>query len=111
MSLSRREYLGAMAGAGLAMQLRAANANVAYGASTLPDGIRSRFFDNVNGLRIHALEAGSGPLVILLHGYPELAYSWRKVILPLAAAGYHVVAPDVRGYGQTTGGDTRYDTE
>ncbi|HYA16114.1 MAG TPA: alpha/beta hydrolase, partial [Bryobacteraceae bacterium] len=45
------------------------------------------------------------------HGYPELAYSWRKVMLPIAAAGYHVVAPDVRGYGRTTGGDTRDDTE
>ncbi|KAG6841496.1 hypothetical protein C0991_010354 [Blastosporella zonata] len=41
------------------------------------------------------------PLLILLHGFPELAYSWRKVIIPLSAAGYHVVAPDQRGYGHT----------
>jgi pimeloyl-ACP methyl ester carboxylesterase len=47
--------------------------------------------------------------VLLLHGFPELAYSWRKTFLPLAAAGYHVVAPDQRGYGRTTGWDVRYD--
>jgi pimeloyl-ACP methyl ester carboxylesterase len=47
--------------------------------------------------------------VLLLHGFPELAYSWRKIMPPLAAAGYHVVAPDLRGYGRTTGWDDRYD--
>ena len=69
--------------------------------------------DNNNGLRMHILEAGhetaNRPLVLLLHGFPELAYSWRKVMLPLAAAGYHVVAPDQRGYGRTTGWDGDYD--
>jgi pimeloyl-ACP methyl ester carboxylesterase len=68
--------------------------------SVLPPGIRSRFVDGINGLRMHILEAGheanDRPLVLLLHGFPELAYSWRKVMLPLAAAGYHVVAPDQR---------------
>jgi pimeloyl-ACP methyl ester carboxylesterase len=49
------------------------------------------------------------PRVLLLHGFPELAYSWRKVMPALAAAGYHVIAPDQRGYGRTTGGDARYD--
>ena len=44
-------------------------------------------------------------LVLLLHGFPELAYSWRKVMPALAAAGYHVIAPDQRGYGRTTGWD------
>ena len=67
---------------------------------------------------MHILEAGfetrsenntARPLVLLLHGFPELAYSWRKVMLPLAAAGYHVVAPDQRGYGRTTGWDGDYD--
>ena len=85
--------------------------------TVLPPGIRSRFVKNVNGLRMHILEAGfesgSGkkprPLVLLLHGFPELAYSWRNVMLPLAAAGYHVVAPDQRGYGRTTGWDGNYD--
>jgi pimeloyl-ACP methyl ester carboxylesterase len=79
----------------------------------LPSGIRSRFVENVNGLRIHMLEAGfetgGRPCLLLLHGFPELAYSWRKVMLPLAAAGYHVVAPDQRGYGRTTGWDSDYD--
>ena len=80
---------------------------------TLPRGIRSRFVDNINGLRMHVLEAGfeqkGRPCLLLLHGFPELAYSWRKVMLPLAAAGYHVVAPDLRGYGRTTGWDGDYD--
>jgi pimeloyl-ACP methyl ester carboxylesterase len=78
-------------------------------ASVLPEGVRSRFAPDVNGLRIHFLEAGfeapGRPCVLLLHGFPELAYSWRKVMPLLAAAGYHVVAPDVRGYGRTTGWD------
>ena len=60
---------------------------------------------------MHVLEAGdaSHPCLLLLHGFPELAYSWRKVMLPLADAGYHVIAPDQRGYGRTTGWDGRYD--
>jgi pimeloyl-ACP methyl ester carboxylesterase len=79
----------------------------------LPSGIRSRFVRDINGLRMHVLEAGfeerGRPLVLLLHGFPELAYSWRKVMLPLAAAGFRVVAPDQRGYGRTTGWDADYD--
>ena len=77
----------------------------------LPPGIRSRFVDGINGLRMHVLEAGvpGNPCVLLLHGFPELAYSWRRVMLPLAEAGYHVVAPDQRGYGRTTGWDARFD--
>jgi pimeloyl-ACP methyl ester carboxylesterase len=86
-----------------------------YGNGTLPAGIRSRVVVNVNGLNVHMLEAGyekSGrPAVLLLHGFPELAYSWRKVMLPLAAAGYHVIAPDQRGYGRTTGWDGSYDAD
>ncbi len=78
-------------------------------AAALPAGIRSRAVNNINGLTMHILEAGfevaDRPCVLLLHGFPELAYSWRKVMLPLAAAGYHVVAPDQRGYGRTTGWD------
>ena len=77
----------------------------------LPGGIRTRLVPGVNGLTMHALEAGDEgrPCVLLLHGFPELAYSWRKVMLPLAQAGYYVVAPDQRGYGRTTGWDTSYD--
>ncbi len=71
--------------------------------------------DNSNGLRMHIIEAGFGdgtrPCVLLLHGFPELAYSWRKILLPLAEAGFHVVAPDQRGYGRTTGWDDNYDGE
>jgi pimeloyl-ACP methyl ester carboxylesterase len=79
----------------------------------LPAGIRSRFVEGVNGLTMHLLEAGQEspgrPAVLLLHGFPELAYSWRRVMVPLAEAGYHVIAPDQRGYGRTTGADTTYD--
>lgn len=82
-------------------------------ASVLPAGVRSRFVDRINGLRVHVLEAGdpARPCVVLLHGFPELAYSWRKIIGPLAEAGFHVLAPDLRGYGRTTGWDDRYDTD
>jgi len=79
----------------------------------LAPGIRSRMVRGVNGLDLHVLEAGheprGRPCVLLLHGFPELAYSWRKVMLPLAALGYHVIAPDQRGYGFTTGWDGAYD--
>ncbi|MGA7983783.1 MAG: alpha/beta hydrolase [Burkholderiales bacterium] len=73
--------------------------------------MRSRVVDNGNGLAMHVLEAGKAgrPGVLLLHGFPELAYSWRKVMPALAAAGFHVVAPDQRGYGRTTGWDAAYD--
>jgi pimeloyl-ACP methyl ester carboxylesterase len=52
----------------------------------------------VNGVRLHLVEAGSGPLVLLLHGFPEFWYSWRHQIPALAAAGFRVIAPDLRGY-------------
>jgi pimeloyl-ACP methyl ester carboxylesterase len=54
-----------------------------------------------NGINMHLAEAGEGPLVLLVHGFPELWYSWRHQLPALAAAGYHAVAPDVRGYGDT----------
>ena len=86
-----------------------------YPDSWLPDGIRSRFVENINGLRIHLLEAGhepgDRPVLVLLHGFPELAYSWRKIMLPLANSGYHVIAPDLRGYGRTTGWSNDYETD
>ena len=71
----------------------------------LPTGITSRMLPGINGLNVHILEAGDAqrPLLLLLHGFPELAFSWRHVMPALAAAGYHVVAPDQRGYGRTTG--------
>ncbi|MBV8336882.1 MAG: alpha/beta fold hydrolase, partial [Alphaproteobacteria bacterium] len=83
--------------------------------AALPPGIRSCFVDDINGLNVHILEAGFGtpgrPLVVMLHGFPEIAYSWRKVMPALAASGYHVVAPDQRGYGRTTGWSADYDAE
>jgi pimeloyl-ACP methyl ester carboxylesterase len=58
-------------------------------------------FIATNGIRIHMAEQGDGPLVLLCHGFPELWYSWRHQLSALAAAGFHAVAPDMRGYGQT----------
>jgi pimeloyl-ACP methyl ester carboxylesterase len=52
-----------------------------------------------NGINLHLAEAGNGPLVLLVHGWPESWYSWRHQLKALADAGYHAVAPDVRGYG------------
>ena len=57
---------------------------------------------SANGIDIFLLEQGTGPLVLLCHGWPELSYSWRHQIPAIAAAGYHVVAPDMRGFGQTS---------
>ena len=79
----------------------------------LPAGIRSRYVDGINGLRMHVLEAGfetkGRPCILLLHGFPELAFSWRKVMPTRSEAGYHVIAPDQRGYGRTTGWSADYD--
>lgn len=84
-----------------------------YGEGTLPNGVRSRMIGGVNGLDVHILEAGhespGRPLALLLHGFPDLAYGWRHLMPILADAGYHVVAPDQRGYGRTTGWADGYD--
>ncbi len=118
MKKTRRAFLAAIAQATLA---RAAIVNTdfstlpPYGNGTIPAGIRSRHIPNVNGMTVHILEAGyetpGRPAILLLHGFPELAYSWRKVMPSLAAAGYHVIAPDQRGYGRTTGWDDSYDAD
>ena len=87
--------------------------DTAYGRVPLPAGIRSRIAAIGNGLDMHFLEAGfeerGRPCALLLHGFPELAYSWRHVMPALAQAGFHVIAPDQRGYGRTTGWDSDYD--
>ncbi|KAL8716328.1 MAG: hypothetical protein Q9220_000233 [cf. Caloplaca sp. 1 TL-2023] len=73
-------------------------------------GLKERQVTSVaSDLSYHIIEAGKSdsPLLLLLHGFPELAYSWRKIMPSIAAAGYHVVAFDQRGYGRTTGWDTR----
>ena len=83
----------------------ASNDGVEYGKSTLPRTIRSRRVDNNNGLAMHILEAGfegpKKPCVVFLHGFPELAYTWRHQLVALAQAGFHAVAPDLRGYGRS----------
>ena len=124
--LSRREFVAVAAAAAAGFVRHPGQARPAivrtdpstlppYGNGTIPAGIRSRAVANVNGLTVHMLEAGfdrpGRPAVLLLHGFPELAYSWRKVMPPLAAAGYHVIAPDQRGYGRTTGWDDSYDAD
>ena len=124
--LTRRELLRSAA-AGIAVTAAGrkpvAAANVTaqqdepepYADDVLPAGVRSRFVSNVNGLRMHVLEAGSKAGarggVLLLHGFPELAYSWRRLMPALAEAGYHVMAPDLRGYGRTDGTGVRYDDD
>ncbi len=125
-NISRRAFLASTAGLGAfafapGTPARAAIVNTdfstlpPYGNGTIPAGIRSRQIANVNGLTVHILEAGyetpGRPAVLLLHGFPELAYSWRKVMPSLAAAGYHVIAPDQRGYGRTIGWDDSYDAD
>src|ERR1700760_2910072 len=68
--------------------------------TALPDvGIELREgYAAVGDQRLHYVEAGEGPLVVLLHGFPEFWYGWRLQIKPLVAAGFRVVAPDMRGY-------------
>jgi pimeloyl-ACP methyl ester carboxylesterase len=119
--VTRRQVLRAIAAVPISTALpwpaaaQGANADVLYGATTIPSGIRSRLLPNVNGIPMHVLEAGDAtgkrPAVLLVHGFPELAYSWRHVMLPIANAGYHVIAPDLRGYGRSGGTDVSYDAD
>ncbi|PNS20169.1 hypothetical protein CAC42_5619 [Sphaceloma murrayae] len=80
----------------------------------LPAGVKSSYVDCSSscGLTFHILSGGKDdnvkkPLILLMHGFPELAFSWRNIIVKLAAKGYYVVAPDTRGYGRTVGHDAR----
>ena len=80
----------------------------------LPPGVRSRLVNNHNGCLMHVLEAGwesPRPCVMLLHGFPELAFSWRGQMTALAQAGFHVIAPDQRGYGRSGGTGVAYDDD
>src|SRR5262245_28963421 len=121
-SLTRRQVLQSIAVAAPAASAVKALAQAAppqpsapLDAAVLPRGIRARFVNNVNGIRMHVLEAGfeggRRPAILLIHGFPELAYSWRKVMLPIAAAGYHVIAPDLRGYGRSGGTEVKFDDD
>lgn len=82
------------------------------GQTVLPAGVRSRIVDHVNDLQMHVLEAGdssgSAGTLLLLHGFPELAFCWRRLMPLLAEKGYHVLAPDQRGYGRTSPDPVRY---
>ena len=94
----RRQILkSALASAALAL---AARGTIALAQSAVDSGQRHRMLA-VNGIQMHVVEQGAGPLVILCHGWPELWYSWRRQIPALAEAGYRVAAPDLRGFGQT----------
>ena len=65
---------------------------------------------SANGIRMHVVEAGAGPLVVLLHGFPQFWWAWRHQLVALADAGFRVVAPDLRGYGATDKPPRGYDT-
>jgi len=122
--LTRREFLaGAAALGGATIVSAAASAQITtlapfeklppYGNNTLPAGVKPRLVPNVNGLTVNMLEAGTQgrPLVLLLHGFPNLGYSWRKVMPAIADADYYVIAPDCRGFGRTVGWDRSWDAD
>jgi hypothetical protein len=109
--LSRREMLwagGALAvGAALTEPLHAvaatageANPEPASWADPAMPGVMHRMIAT-NGIRLHVAEQGEGPLVLLVHGFPECWYSWRHQLGSLADAGFHAVAIDLRGYGRS----------
>ncbi|MCP2338247.1 alpha/beta fold hydrolase [Actinomadura rupiterrae] len=105
-SFGRRRFLQVSGTTGLALAASAAGgegAAFAAGGRAEPRGheIRHRIVQT-NGIRMHVAEAGRGTTVLLLHGFPELWYSWRHQLPALAEAGFHAVAPDLRGYGRTT---------
>lgn len=94
-SMTRRTIAGAILGIGLTV------AACATQPATTPSpvaGVNFRMVET-NGIKLRVAEMGKGPLVILIHGWPESWYSWRHQIPAIAAAGYHVIAPDMRGYG------------
>ena len=110
---------GAIAHAGKGNDAQSApigrNEIVEYGKDTLPSGIRSRYVDNNNGVRMHVIEAGfeqpARPCVVFLHGLPEFAYTWRNQLLPVAKAGFHAIAPDLRGYGRSVATPVNFDDD
>ena len=85
----------------LAAVLACASCTVEQQATETPvAGVSLRYIES-NGIRMRIAEAGDGPVVLLAHGFPESWYSWRHQLTALAAAGFHAVAPDMRGYGGT----------
>jgi pimeloyl-ACP methyl ester carboxylesterase len=77
---------------------------------TIPAGARDGYA-LTNGIRLYYVEQGTGPLVLLCHGFPEIWYSWRHQLAPLASAGFRVVAVDLPGYGRSDKPDVHYDME
>ena len=82
---------------------------IVYDSVVLVDGPWTHRDISANGIRLHMAEAGAGPLVLLLHGFPEFWWSWRHQLTALADAGYHAVAPDLRGYGASDKPPRGYD--
>jgi pimeloyl-ACP methyl ester carboxylesterase len=78
-------------------------------STVLIDGPWTHRDISANGIRLHIVEAGTGPLVLLLHGFPEFWWAWRHQLVALAAAGFHAVAPDLRGYGASDKPPRGYD--
>ena len=109
---SRRDVLGAAAGAlavgaAMAEPLKAAAPEPGAAGTDSPSWVDTTMPEvthriiETNGIRIHVAEQGTGPLVILCHGFPECWYSWRHQLRALSAAGFRAVAPDLRGYGRS----------
>ncbi|MBA0558116.1 hypothetical protein Golob_015150, partial [Gossypium lobatum] len=69
------------------------------------EGVEHRIV-KVNGINMHVAEKGQGPVILFVHGFPELWYSWRHQISALSSKGYRAVAPDLRGYGGTDAPDS-----
>jgi len=109
---SRRNFLGAAAGAlpvitVLAEPLKAASSEAGAASPVAPSWVDPAMPEvthrmvETNGIKLHVAEQGTGPLVILCHGFPECWYSWRHQLGALAKAGFRAVAPDLRGYGRS----------
>ena len=96
-------YAGMYAGLGAsAIIIPAFAQSTSLGPAPMMPGLHTV---DTNGIRMAVYEQGSGPAVVFCHGFPELALSWRNQIGPVAAAGFHAIAPDQRGYGLTGGSD------
>ena len=97
-TFTRRNML--LAGGAVAITAAAGDAWADSATPAATPGVAHRTIET-NGIRLHVAEQGEGPLVILCHGFPECWYSWRHQLAALAKAGFRVVAPDLRGYGQS----------
>ena len=110
-TIARREFVAAVAGAAACLgfgrgkvlgqsQKGGGLVSTVQNSNLQTRDVQHRFVET-NGIRMHIAEQGSGPLVVLCHGFPESWYSWRHQLPAIAEAGFRAVAPDMRGYGQT----------